>query len=120
MNKVILIVLSLFSVTASAVSMENSIFSLDAKNINFKPGSIKAKEHVFLRIKSLNDISRFVGKSNVALSELTQQRGILNLALSDGWVIKGKVLAVSINDNAAVIESDELYLVRKQLIVQNL
>jgi len=120
MNKILLIVLSLFSITASAVSMENNIFSLDAKSINFKPGTIKAKEHVFLRIKSLDDLSKFVGKSNVALSELTQQRGILNLALSDGWIIKGKVLAVSINGNTAIIESDELHLVREQLIVQNL
>ena len=120
MNKVLLIVLSLFSVTASAVSMENSIFSLEAKNINFKPGAIKATDHVFLRIKSLDDISRFVGKSNVALSELTKQRGILNLMLSDGWIMKGKVLAVSINGNEAIIESEELYLVREQLIVQNL
>ena len=56
----------------------------------------------------------------MALSELTQQRGILNLALSDGWIIKGKVLAVSINGNTAIIESDELHLVREQLIVQNL
>jgi hypothetical protein len=119
MDKVLLIVLSLFSVNASAVSMENSVFSLEAKQINFKVGEITAKENVMLRIKSLSDVSKLVSKSNVALSELTQQR-VLNITLSDGWTMKGRILAISIDGETAIIESDELYFVSEQLLAQQL
>jgi hypothetical protein len=119
MDKVLLIVLSLFSVTASAVSMENSVFSLEAKQINFKVGEITAKENVMLRIKSLSDVSKLANKSNVALSQLTQQQRMLNITLSDGWTMKGRILAISIDGETAIIESDELYLVSEQLLVQH-
>lgn len=119
MYKVLLIILSLFSVTASAVSMENSVFSLEAKQINFKVGEITAKENVMLRIKSLDDVSKLASKSNVALSKLTQEH-ILNITLSDGWTMKGRILAISIDGETAIIESDELYLVSEQLLVQQL
>jgi len=117
MDKVLLIVLMLFSHAVGAVSMENSVFSLEAKQINFKVGEITAKDNVFLRIKSLDDVSKLASKSNVALSQLTQQR-MLNITLADGWMLKGRILAISIDGETAIIESDELYLVSEQLIVQ--
>lgn len=120
MYKVLLIILSLFSVTASAVSMENSVFSLEAKQINFKVGEITAKENVMLRIKSRSDMSKLFSQSNVALSELTQQQRVLNIKLSDGWTMKGRILAISIDGETAIIESDELYLVSDQLLAKQL
>jgi len=119
MDKVLLIVFVLFSHTVGAVSMENSVFSIEAKQINFKVGEITATENVMLRIKSLDDVSRLANQSNVALSQLTQQR-VLNITLSNGWTMKGRILAISIDGETAVIESDELYLVSDQLIVQQL
>lgn len=118
MDKVLLIVLSLFSAAASAVSMENSVFALDAKQINFKLGEITARENVLLRIKSIGDVSKLASKSNVALSQLTRQQSVLNIALSDGWTMRGRILAISIDGESAIIESDELYLVSEQLVAQ--
>ena len=120
MDKVLLIFLSLFSVTVNAVSMENRVFSLNATQIDVDTGIIKAQDHVLLRIKSLDDISKLTNQSNVVLSELTDQRKMLNITLSDGWKMKGRVLAISINDRGVIIESDELYFFKEQLIVQNL
>ncbi len=120
MDKVLLIVFSLFSTTVSAVSMENRIFSLDANQINFKVGEIIAKDNVFLRIKSFDDIYKLTNKSNVALSEITKNNGILNIALSDGWIMKGRIIAISIGKDTAIIESDELYLISTRLKTQQL
>ncbi len=120
MDKVLLIVLSLLSTAASAVSMENSVFSLDANQIHFKVGEITAKDNVYLRIKSIDDVAKLARKSNVALSELTQQQRVLNISLSEGWTMKGRILAIKIDGEVAVIESNELYLVSEQLIAHQL
>ncbi|MGB1297361.1 MAG: hypothetical protein ACPG8A_03755 [Psychrobium sp.] len=120
MDKVLLFVFALFSATANAVSMENDVFSLNANQINFKVGEITAKENVQLRIKSLEDIAKLSSKSNVALSELTQQQRVLNISLADGWTMKGRILAIRIDGEAAIIESDELYLVSEQLLAHKL
>ena len=119
MDKVLLIVLSLFSVCVNAVSMENSVFILDAKQINFKVGEITAKDNVSLRIKSVGDISNLTRKSNIALSQLTQSKTVLNIHLSQGWTMRGRILAITIDGESAFIESDALYLVSEKLVAQN-
>lgn len=120
MDKVLLVLLSLFSLSAGAVTMENSVFALDANQINFKVGEITAKDNVSLRIKSIEDVSRLASKSNIALAELTHQQRILNISLADGWTMRGRILAISIDGEVAVIESDELYLVSEQLLARQL
>lgn len=120
MDKVLLVIFLLFSTTVNAVSMENRIFSLNAKQIHYKAGEITATKNVFLRIKSFDDIYKLTKKSNVALSQMTKYDDILNIKLSDGWTMKGKVLAISINGETAVIESNQLLLTNRPLITQKL
>jgi len=120
MDKVLLVIVSLFSITAGAASMENRTFSLDAEQIDFKIGEIKAKDNVILRIKSFDDIFKLTNKSNIALSEITKNKSVFNIELSNGWTMKGRVLAISIDGESALIESDELHLVSTPLMTQRM
>jgi len=120
MDKFLLITLILFAGSVNAVSMENNVFSIDAEEIHFMPGKITAKRQVILRIKSLETVRELASRNNISLSQLTQDNRSIHIALADGWELKGRVLAISVDGETAIIEADELLLNSNQLVAKQL
>ncbi|NRA62416.1 MAG: hypothetical protein HRU25_16245 [Psychrobium sp.] len=116
MVKFLLFVLLLVCANVHAVSLDNSVFTLNAQEIHFKVGEITAKRQVVLRIKSLEAVAQLASKNNIALSQLTQENHTIHIFLADGWALKGCVSAISVDGESAVIESDQLYIYREQLV----
>jgi len=110
----------LFASSANAVSMENKVFAIDAEEIHFMPGKITAKRQVILRIKSLEAVRELANRNNVSLSQLTQDNHSIHISLADGWELKGRVLAVAVDGETAIIEADELLLQSNQLVANQL
>jgi len=120
MDKFLLFALLIFTTSVNAVSMENKVFAIDAQEIHFKPGEITAKRQVILTIKSLDTISELANRNNIALSQLTEKNQAIHISLADGWELKGRLIAISVDGESAIIESDELLLQSNQLIVNQL
>jgi len=120
MDKFLLIAVLIFTANVNAVSMENKVFAIDAEEIHLKPGEITAKRHVILRIKSLETVTELASRNNVALSQLAQNSHSIHIALADGWDLKGRVLAISVDGETAIIEADELLLQSNQLMANQL
>jgi len=120
MDKFLLIVLLVFTAGVNAVSMENKIFAIDAEEIHFKPGEITAKRQVVLRIKSLEAVTELASRNNIALSQLAQNSHSIHISLADGWELKGRVLAISVDGETAIIEANELLLHSNQLVVNQM
>ncbi len=120
MDKFLLIIVLLFAAGANAVSMENKTFAIDAEEIHFKPGEITAKRNVILRIKSLETVTELASRNNVALSQLATNNHSIHISLADGWELKGRVLAIAVDGETAIIEANKLLLQSKQLVAKKL
>lgn len=121
MDKFLLIVLLIFTTASvNAVSMENKVFAIDAEEIHFKPGEITAKRQVTLRIKSVETVNDLASRNNVALSQLAQNNHSIHISLADGWELKGRVLAIAVDGETAIIEANELLLHSNQLVAKQL
>lgn len=117
MKWMILICLLALNPPANAASMENKVFSLEAGEIRFKQGQITAKRRVIIRIKSPQVIQLLASKNNVALSDLARADRSIQITLSDGWVLQGRIKAIFVDDGSAVLEADELVLQSRPLVV---
>ena len=120
MKWMILICLLALNSQANAVSMENNVFSLKADEIRFKLGEITAKRHVIIRIKSPQVIQSLASKTNVTLSDLASADRIIQITLSDGWVLEGRINAISVDGGSAIMEADKLFLQSRQLLVNKI
>lgn len=120
MDKFLLITLLMFTASVNAVSMENNTFAIDAEEIHFKPGEITAKRHVILRIKSLETVTELASRNNIALSQLAANNHSIHISLADGWQLKGRVLAIAVDGETAIIEANELLLHSNQLVAHKL
>jgi|GEM_PF-3308202 len=120
MDKFLLFILLIFTAGVNAVSMENQVFAIDAEEIHFKPGEITAKRQVILRIKSLETVAELASRNNISLSQLTQNNHSIHIALAGGWQLKGRVLAIAVDGETAVIEANELLLQSNQLVAKQM
>ncbi|NRA84950.1 MAG: hypothetical protein HRU22_14625 [Gammaproteobacteria bacterium] len=100
----------------NAVSMENNIFALSAGEIRYKLGQVTAKNQVTIRIKSPQVIDFLASKTNVALSNLSRADRVIEISLSEGWILQGRINSISVADGSAILEADELFLEQQQLL----
>lgn len=120
MKWIILICLLVLHAQASAVSMENKVFTLEADEIRFKLGAITAKRQVTIRIKAPQVIELLASKTNVALSDLASTDRAIEMVLSEGWVLQGRINAIFVDGGSAVLEADELFLQSRQLFASEM
>ncbi|MDP2560974.1 hypothetical protein [Psychrobium sp. 1_MG-2023] len=117
-----LFALMLFLVTGAsqAITLENDVFSLKAKEIHFESDTITAKFRVTLTLKAPNAIAALASKNNRALSRMLQKHRNLQLSLDQDWTLEGHIQAITINGHSAIIEANELYLYSNKLLLSQL
>jgi|GEM_PF-3258778 len=110
MKWIVLLGCLLISVESAAVSMENTVFALQASQIRLKIGKITATDHVILRIKPSRAVQLLTAKTQAGLSTPIQINRVMKIKLAKGWLLQGQIQTILLEHGCAVIAARALYL----------
>ena len=120
MKWIIYILFLALSFQVNAVSMENELFSLQADEIRFKLGELTAKRQVTIRLKSPLMIKLLMDSIKTNQSTSPQNYRMMEIDLSNGWILQGRINSIVVEKGVAVLEADELFLQSRQLLVKEM
>lgn len=117
-----IIYILLFSLSASvqAVSMENETFALQADEIRFKLGQVTAKRQVTIRLKSPLVIQLLMNTVNRERLNNENTPRMVEIDLSGGWKLQGRIHSMVIEEGVVKLESDELSLRSSKLLAKGI